>query len=260
MRFGLVAIPVSVAPAIARPSLTAHRYDPATKARVKQAWVNPEGELVPETVMAYDVGEGLDPVEVELDPLEGAREITLKAYVDSATVDPLLYDAAYALYPGKGGEDGLGLVAEILRESHGLMMLAGEARFGERPVSVVIRWAPAAESLVLHTLHYTARVRWADMRKASETLRAPSAELVAQGELLTEALPATYVPSDQDPREVAIAEALAKALPEGAPVIAPATTAGDILATLRADVEGKAKAKAKGKGKAKAKTKAGQAS
>lgn len=258
MRFGLVAIPVSLAPAVAKASVSAHRYDADTLKRVRQAWVNDEGELVAETAMLYDRGEGLDPVAVELDPIEGEREIALAGFIATDAVDPLLYDQAYALNPGKGGEDGLGLVAAILRESHGLMILVGEARFTERPVSVAIRYSPTASGLVLHTLHPTARVRWAEMRKAAEAMRDPSAELLAQGELLTEALPSTFTPLDVDPREAALIEALADTMPEGRVLEAEvAPTAKAILDTLKADLEAKAKGKTKGEAKTKAgKTKA----
>ena len=243
LRFGLVAVPVSLTPAKSdKSAVTAHHYDPVTKSRASQAWTVDGETILPETSMFYDVG-GV-PVAADVDE-NYTKEITLEGFVSEGTIDPLFYDAAYCLFAGKGGEDGLGLIARVLRDN-AFMTFAGTAVFTDRPRSVVIRWSDAAGCLILHTLTFTSRVRFADMRTAAEGLAEPSAELLAQAGMLTDALPSTFLPLDEDAHERAIVSALAKSAPKGTEIPVPLTTAGDILASLRADMEGRARAGTKG--------------
>jgi non-homologous end joining protein Ku len=221
--------------------VSAHRYD-AEGNRVRQAWTADGETIAADTELFYDDDDGT-PVVKSSDIVvpDFDKGITLEAFVSEGTIDPLFYDDAYCLFPAKGGEDGLGLVADILRRDS-LMTFAGTAVFTDRPRSVVIRWSDAAGCLVLHTLTFVSRVRFYDIAKTAEGLREPSAELRTQAGLLTDALPDTFLPLDADAREVAIADALAKSAPPAAkgktPV--PAVTASDILDTLRADVQDRA--------------------
>jgi non-homologous end joining protein Ku len=242
LRFGVVAIPVGISPAKSdKPSISAHRF--ANGERARQAWTI-DGESIVETSLLYDV----DGAAVEIDAprvgndgrvLEGSEsddpsEIVLSAWTESAAIDPLLYDASYCVMAGKGGADGMGLVAKILRDDPS-RVLAGVARFTDRPRSVVLRWSEAAGSVVLHTLTYAARVRFEGMRKASESFADPSPELEAQAALFTASLPSAFTPLDSDPLEAAVINALREVCPSAQLAEVP-TTAADILATLRADV------------------------
>jgi non-homologous end joining protein Ku len=239
LRFGLVAVPVSLTPAKSdRSAVSAHRYAAGADGalvRAKQAWTIDGETLAAETVLAYDVdGEA---VEIDAPEIDGAKGIELAAYVDAATIDPLFYDSAYCLFPGDGGAEGLGLIASILRGTP--MMLAGTARFTDRPRSVVIRWSDAAQSLILHTLTFTSRVRFAEMLNASAALVPPPPALVAQAGILTGALPDTFLPADADALEVATATALHKARPTAKRAPAPTVSAQEILDVLKADVSAK---------------------
>lgn len=245
LRFGLVNVPVSLTPAKSDTSaISAHHYDAATRQRAFQAWTTDGENILPETTLFYDDETG-NPAVRAADVIvpDFAKEITLQAFCGEGTIDPLFYDSAYCLFPAKGGAEGLGLVADILREDTS-MMFAGEAVFTDRPRSVVIRWSDAAGCLILHTLTFVSRVRFADMQSAADGLVIPSDAVREQASLLTAALPDTFTPLDTDAREQAIADALTAALPD---VIAPAvaTTDADILTALRADMASRAEGKSK---------------
>jgi non-homologous end joining protein Ku len=241
VRFGLVTVPVAVAPAKTdKMSVAAHRYSEDGQ-RAKQAWTVDGETILAETKMLYDV-DG-EPVEIVPPELDGDKGIDLQAFAPTAGIDPLLYDSAYCVFPAKGSGKALGAIAKLLRDNPA-MVLAGTARFTDRPRSVVLRWSEAAGAIVLHTLAYTARVRFAEMRAASEALEDPDAVTLAQGETLVASLPAEYSPADTDPMEGAIIEALLRARPSAESAIPDlVTTNADILATLRADMQRAAEAK-----------------
>ena len=263
LRFGLVSVPVSVSPAKTdKPSVGAHHYDPATRERARQSWTIDGETVLPETVLLYDVdGEAVEipapRVGNDGRVLDGAdeddpKEIVLEAFLDAGDIDPLLYDSSYCLFPGKGGAE-FGAVVGMLRGSG--KVLAGTARFTDRPRSVVLRYCEAAGSVVLHTLTFTSRVRFAAMSTAAGEIKTPSEAATAQALALASALPKSWTPLDVDALESATLAALAAVKPE-ADIAEVATTDADILATLRGDVEamrdeapttsGAAKAKRKG--------------
>jgi non-homologous end joining protein Ku len=237
-------------------SVSAHRYSEEGE-RAKQAWTVDGETILADTKMLYDVdGEAVD---IAPPTLEGESGIELEAFAPTAGIDPLLYDSAYCVFAAKGSGKALGAIADILRANPS-RVLAGSARFTDRPRSVVLRWSEAAQAIVLHTLAYTARVRFAEMRGAAEGLETPDAVTLAQGETLVASLPATFAPMDSDPMEAAIIAALHVAKPSAAVLPAEvATTNADILATLREDMERAAQAKGEAKGEGERETKSGAA-
>lgn len=239
LRFGLVAVPVSLVPAKDADKLSRHRYDRESGTRVRQAWTADGENIAAETFLAYDVGGTA--VEIEVPDDGSDKGIRLAAFVSEGTIDPLFYDDAYILFAGKDGADGLGVLAGVLRENV-YMMFAGEARFTDRTRSVVVRWSDAAGCLVLHTLTFASRVRFESFRIAAESLATPDDALRKQGTMFADTLPDTFVPSDSDPLEAAILSALREASPAAVRGSVPAASisAGDILETLRADVQNRA--------------------
>lgn len=239
LRFGLVAVPVSLIPAKDADKLSRHRYDRESGARVSQAWTADGETLAADTFLAYDV-DGT-PVEVDVRDDGSDKGIVLSAFVSEGTIDPLFYDSAFVLFAGKDGADGLGVLASVLRENV-FMMFAGSARFTDRTRSVVIRWSESAGCLVLHTLTFSAAIRFASFMIAAETLTTPDDALRAQGAMFADTLPETFVPADSDPLEAAILDALREASPVAirASVPVPNVSAGDILDRLRADVQTRA--------------------
>jgi len=239
LRFGAFTIPASLIPAKDSDSLTRHRYDRATSARVRQAWTADGENIAAETFLAFDV-DGT-PVEVEVPDDGSAKEITLRAFVSEGTLDPVFYEDAYVVFGGKVGADGLAAVAQVLRDNP-FMMFAGSARFTDRTRDIVLRWSEGTGCLVLHTLTFASRIRFASFRIAAETLPTPDEVAVRQAETLTDALPDSFVPADADPLEALVLEALAEKCPPAKrdAIPAPHVSAADILDTLRADIERRA--------------------
>lgn len=239
LRFGAFGnVPIALAPAKRdKPTIERHHYDPATGTRAKQAYTVDGVSVLPETALLYDV----DGEAVALDPapkLDADKGVTLTAYVSEGALDPMLYDACYVVWAGKGGDAGLGAIVGMLRDSP-YMMLAGEAVFTDRPRSIVLRWSEACGALLLHTLTFTSRVDFAGMATATYAEATP--EATAQAEALVSALADTFVPADVDALEDLTATALAKARPTAAVAMTPSTPA-DLLDALRADVAARSEA------------------
>lgn len=234
LRFGAFGnVPISLAPAKRdKPATERHHYDPATMTRAKQGYTIDGATVLPATTLAYDV----DGEAVVLDPaptVEADKGVSLSAYVAESAIDPMLYDACYVVWAGKGGDAGLAAIVAMLRAAPD-MMLAGEAVFTDRPRSIVLRWSDACGALLLHTLSFTSRVDFAGMATASYDDATPAA--TAQAIALVSALDDAYTPADVDALEAATATALAMACPTATGVQVTPSTPGDILESLRADI------------------------
>jgi non-homologous end joining protein Ku len=241
LQFGVAAIPLSIAPAKASAGrVEGHTYDRATRQRVKRAWLNADGDLTATddtcTLYGDDAGElfAADDVALPTEPT-----LTLQAILPLGEVDPLLYDSAYAVWAGKGGAAGFGLIATVLRDDSSV--LAGQACFtkGDRMRSVLLRWSPALGSVCLHTLTYSEMVKATDAQAAIADLTTPDDVTLTQGRALIDALPTSWSPADADPLQAAIVAAMTA---QGAQVGNPVSpdlddVALDLTGALRADVK-----------------------
>lgn len=233
IRFGLVNIPVSLAPAkVSAAEVETHRYGPDGE-RVRQAWIDSAGNIVESPASLYDTPAG--PVDIPRPEIPGDPGIDLEALVPVADVDPILYDAAYAIWPGKGGDRSFSALAAFM-EDRPRAALTGTARFTDRPRDVLIRYVPALDALILHTLTFGAKLRAAEIEaKAAAVPMADPAD-VAAAETFLDALPGTWTPTDRDPMDDAILAALEAAVPGAMepPIPADPSTVPDLCAALRA--------------------------
>jgi non-homologous end joining protein Ku len=237
LRFGMVAVPVAISPAkVSGAEIESHRYGPSGE-RIRQAWTEDGATILdPSEIVSRFAAPSGEAVEIERPEIPGENGIDLTALVASSSVDPLFYDAAYALNAGKGGGRPFAALAAALEDRPGAC-LVGTARFTDRPRDVLIRYSPETDSLVLHTLSFGAKVRAEEMTAEAAKLPAPEAADIAAASSFLDSLPGDFNLTREDPMDVAIRDALAAALPNALTPPAPGdvTAPRDLLADLRAN-------------------------
>ena len=253
LTFGLVSIPVGLAPATkpaARQSDVSFRLlhrDCLTPIKQKRWCPVHERELAPdEIVKGYEASKGQFVVveEAELEALEAhddSRSIEISRFVQVEEVDPIFRDRTYYLVPGstQAQRRPYRLLLEAMRET-GTGALGRFVRSGRESLCLV---RSRGETLVLETL-YLAEDVYSDTEitvAVGETeVKAPELALAHQiidslaGDFEPSSLTSTY---RRDLRTLLEAKlAGQEPVPPSEPA-APKAAAGDLLAALKASVE-----------------------
>jgi DNA end-binding protein Ku len=249
--FGLVNIPVGLAPATASSSRQSdvqfkllHR-ECLTPIRQKRWCPVHDVELGPdEIVRGWEVAKGrFVPVEdAELEALESidtSRAIEITRFVPAAEVDPVFFDRTYLLVPaaGEAQRRPYALLLEALREAGvaglGSFVLAGKEKL------CLIR--PKGDALALETLFVAEDIRsQAEIDEAVEGVEVRKEELALakqiiaglEGEFAPEALHSDY---RARLRELLEAKLEGREVSEIAPAVEEAPEI-DLMAALRASV------------------------
>lgn len=162
--FGLVSIPVKVYSATeSSGSIHFNLLHKGCGSRLQQQYLCArEGIVVPRTdmVKGYEFAEDqyVTFTNEELKELEeqATQSIDITEFVPVERVDPIFYDRAYFLGPGKGGDKAYRLLATAMTES-GRAALAKYAARGKQYL-VMLR-ATEDGHLVMQQLHYSDEVR-----------------------------------------------------------------------------------------------------
>ncbi len=291
LSFGLVAIPVSLYPATEAKDVRFHLFDRQGRRvryrRVVDAGpsgaphevddvgaVAQETELEPtegrdgsdgaaETEVAYEDlvrGYEVEPetyVFLETEEIERARPspsrvIDLEHFVRLEDIDPVYFEKAYYVAPGRGAERSYGLLLRTLKETGRV----GIGRFVLRTKPHLVALRPMEDALALETLYFGDEVRDArplvgQVGRADVTDRE-----VDVAKLLVEALAMEWDPSVfSDEYREELLRMIAERAPEHVegPAAAPAPEArvGELLDALKRSVE-EAKARRKPKGRRRA--------
>jgi DNA end-binding protein Ku len=250
--FGLVSIPVGLAPATAssaRPSdvqfKLLHRTC-LTPIRQKRWCPVHEVELAPdEIVRGWEVAKGeYVPIEdAELEALENhetSRAIEITRFVPAADVDPIYFDRTYFLVPAgtEAQRRPYALLAEAMRDAEvsalGSFVLAGKEKL------CLIR--PKGEALALETMFVADDVRsQEEIDEAIEGVRVKDEELGLARQIIS-ALEGPFEPAEQLKSEyrASLRELLQAKLEGREPAEAPAEAAEapviDLMEALRASV------------------------
>ena len=269
LTFGLVSIPVGLAPATkpaARQSDVSFRLlhrDCLTPIKQKRWCPVHERELAPdEIVKGYEASKGQFVVveEAELEALEAhddSRSIEISRFVQVEEVDPIFRDRTYYLVPGstQAQRRPYRLLLEAMRET-GTGALGRFVRSGRESLCLV---RSRGETLVLETL-YLAEDVYSDAEITEAVgdteVKAPELALAHQiidslaGDFEPSSLTSTY---RRDLRTLLEAKlAGQEPVPPSEPA-APKAAAGDLLAALKASVEAAKTGSAKPKARASAK-------
>lgn len=254
LSLGLVAIPVGLHATRRREGkVSYHLIHEACGSRVKRQYVCIEEDVAvtdAELTRAYEGGEEDEEVvmskeEVEALAPRATGRIDLIEFVPTETIDPVYFDNAYYLSPGKGGDHAYHLLAESLRE----LGMVGVGTQLARKKSYLIAVRATALGLVMHTLHHAEEVNAEDDVDHGEGGRLSAAERELARTLIAQhrkaAFDASKFEDEADQSLRAAIAAHARKVEQGdaeAPTNGKARTAAklsDLVASLRASLEAK---------------------
>src|SRR5215210_7655329 len=155
--FGLVNIPIKLYNAVSRKGVSFHQIDVDSGARIKMQRVSSKtGEEVPyeRIVKGYELAPEryvlVEPEELDaLDP-EATHTIDIEEFVDLADIDPIFFDAAYYVAPGKAAEKPYALLAKAMEEQGKVAL----ARFVMRTKQYLAAVRAKEGMLLLSTMVY----------------------------------------------------------------------------------------------------------
>jgi DNA end-binding protein Ku len=237
--FGLVSIPVKLYVAARPETVSFNQLHSVCHSRLKQKLFCPTCEKDverSEIVRGYKLNGYvvMDDADFAAAEREGSRALEVLEFVNAATVDPVYLDKSYYLAPQEASERAYHVLLGALRESG----KAAVVRFvmGTRQYHALLR--PGDGKLALHTLYYADEVRELEARwKAVE----PTADEVALGVKLIDALAREFEPGKyQDEHRAKLME-LIRAKGEGRQVVVPEERAEpgkvvDLMEALRQSI------------------------
>jgi len=268
LSFGLVSIPVGLAPATkpaARASDISFRLlhrECGTPIKQKRFCSVHDRELGPdEIVKGWEVAKGQFVLveEAELEALtqhDDSRSIEITRFVDAAEVDPIYFDRTYFLVPAQAAAARRPYV--LLLNAMGESGMAALGRFVQQGKEKFCLIRPKGDALALETLYLSADVySQAEIEEVVEetAVKKPELELARQ---VIASLAGDFEPADLQSEYRSNLRALLEAKQAGEPVTIPepdeteAPTI-DLMEALRRSVEeakGKSTAKANGQRKA----------
>ncbi|HEX6399096.1 MAG TPA: Ku protein [Actinomycetota bacterium] len=291
LSFGLVAIPVSLYPATEAKDVRFHLFDregrrvryrrvvDAGPSRAPQevddveavaeatgrepAEGRDEAVGAAETEVAYEDlvrGYEVEPetyVFLETEEIERARPspsraIDLEHFVRLEDIDPVFFEKAYYVAPGRGAEKSYGLLLRTLKETGRV----GIGRFVLRTKPHLVALRPMEDALALETLYFGDEVRDARPLVGDVGLANVTDREIDVSKLLVEALATEWDPSvfaDEYREELLrmIAERTPEHIEGPADAPAPEARVGELLEALKRSVED-AKARRKPKGRQRA--------
>ena len=161
LSLGLVAIPVGIHATRRREGrISYHLVHAKDGSRVKRQYVCEE-EGVPvesdELARAYEGEEGevvMSKEEAQAALPKATGRIDLIEFIPAETTDPVYFDNAYYLSPGKGGDRAYHLLAETLRDGGSV----GVGTQLARGKSYLVAVRASQLGLVMHTLHHDEEV------------------------------------------------------------------------------------------------------
>ena len=275
LSFGLVSIPVGLAPATkpaARQSDVSFRLlhrECLTPIKQKRWCPTHDREVEPdELVKGWEVAKGQFVVveEAELEALEqqdDSRSIAIESFVPGAAVDPIWMDRTYFLVPGQAPAQRrpYRLLLDAMREG-GVAALGRFVRSGKESICLV---RPHGDALVLETLYLSEDVHsQAEIEEAMQATEVKDAELGLARQIV-DGLAAAFDPASltndyrRDLRTLLEAKLQGKELAVPEPAAEPAQVI-DLMEALKASVAaakttGEKKPAARGKPAAKARAK-----
>lgn len=162
LNFGLVNVPIKLFTAIQEKRVHFHLVHDADGARIREKRVcSKDGKEVPyaHVSRAFELAKGkhvvLTPEELEQLAVKANRACEIEAFVDLASIDPVLFDSTYYAVPDKHAVKPYQLLVEAMRRS----AKAGIARIILRTRESLCAVRPTGDGLAITTLHYANEVR-----------------------------------------------------------------------------------------------------
>ncbi len=249
--FGLVSIPVKVY-STNEPSHEIHFnfIHAGCGERLEQQYVCPTHGEVERSEMAkgFELTKGnfVELSREELKNLEAiaSDEIAIREFVPVAAVDPLMIDASYYLGPAKGGDRAYRLLRDALEDAG----LAGIAAYAARGKEYVVMVRPYEDGLAMHQLRYPDEIKaWSEV-PLTKLPKPTSSELRLASKIIEQLTHETFSAEQyKDTVKTRVRKLIATKAKGGeitAPPEAPKPEVTDLMAALKASLEGGAAAKA----------------
>lgn len=260
IRLALVSIPVEIYRATKSGASISFRqiHEPSGKP-VKYDKVVPGVGPIDrdEIIKGYEVSKGnfvlLDDEEIEAVKLESKRTLDLVQFVDADAIDVLYFDTPYYVVPADElAEEAYVVLREALRKSRKV----GLGQLAVRGQEFLVSLKPCGRGLILETLRYADEVNKAANYFRDIPNTKPDADLLDLASTLIEKKSGNFDASDYHNRYIEALHRLIdkKAKAKGKRILEdveePRETSGksnviDLMAALKASVEGKKKAPAK---------------
>ncbi len=195
--FGLVGVPVRMVSATRAQDVRFHQLEAETGARIRYRKVSEAtGDEVAndDIVKGYEIAPG-EYVTITQDDLDAfapksTRQIEIEDFVDLEDIDPIYFEQAYYLEPGKNGEKQYRLL-------HDTMTSLGKVAIGRvviRSKEALVAIRPVDGVLVLETMRFADEILDAD-RTLLDDVDAPSAREIELASQLVQLLAGTFDPT-----------------------------------------------------------------
>jgi DNA end-binding protein Ku len=248
--FGMVSIPVDVYPATqSSAGISFNLLHKACGSRLRQQYVCiKEGVVVEraDMVKGYEFAEDryVTFTKEELKALEErpTQMIDILEFVAADAIDPIYYDKAYYIAPGKGGAKPYALLRQAMRDTQRF----GLGKWAARGKQYIVQVRPVADGIVLQQLLYADEVRRIgeiDIDKAE--VRPPELKLATQ--LIAQISSDKFDPTHYEDEEKKRIEAAIQKKVEGEEIAVspeegrPGAQIIDLMEALRASLEKGAK-------------------
>jgi len=244
--FGLVSLPVKLYSASeTKRKISFNLLNEKTGNRLKQQYIDPEtGDLVTraEMIKGYEFAKNqyvtFAPDELKAIEQPKTDSIEIVEFVPADQVERIYFDKAYFLGPDRGGARAYRLLSQALRDT-GKVAIAKYATRGKQYL-VMIR--PQEEGLILEQLHYADEVRSFSQIELEEG-DVNDAELQLATQLIEQASSETFDPSIYTDEVRARMAELIQQKVDGEEITvaaeeAPQTQIIDLMAALKASLEG----------------------
>lgn len=268
IRLALVSIPVEIYPAVKSGAAISFRqiHEPSGKPIHYEKVVSGVGPVDRDEILkGYEIAKGnyvlLQEDEIEAVRLESKRTLELVQFVDADEIDVLYYEKPYYVVPADElAEEAYVVLREALRKSRKV----GVGQLSVRGREQLVSLKPCGRGLVLEVLRYADEVNKAASYFRSVGDTKPDAELLDLASTLIDKKSAPFDASEFHDRYVDALHRLIdkKAKAKGRRVIEevdePAVKSGsnvvDLMAALKASVEGKSTRSTTAKSSAKPKS------
>jgi DNA end-binding protein Ku len=242
--FGMVRVPVKLYSATESKAVRFRERHATDGAAIEHRRVCvQEGREIPygETVKGFEVSSGsyvtLSKEEIATADGPGAHLIEIEHFAGREEIDPVYYDRAYNLGPGKLGDEAYLLLHEALKRSDRV----GIGRFVFHNKAQLVALRALEDVIALHTMRFADELVPVDDLEIPAPQRKPSKLEVAAAGALVEQLSASFQPEDyEDTYRAALLELIErKARGEAidAPEAEEIAPEADLLGALQASLE-----------------------
>jgi len=161
--FGMVSIPVDVYPATqSKSAISFNLLHKDCGSRLKQQYICIKDGTVVERadmVKGYEFAEGryVTFTKEELKALEepSTQMVEITEFIAADAIDPIYYDKAYYVAPGKGGAKPYALLRQAMHDAQRF----GLGKWAARGKQYIVQLRPVADGIVLQQLLYADEVR-----------------------------------------------------------------------------------------------------